>query len=86
MIKYLKTGILWQHDCELCISLGPFQDKLVYDLYWCPTGGLGHPTVVARYSDDGPDYISGMEIADSGLSPCLAEAKKRAEILGLTQA
>lgn len=45
----------FEHDCESCIFLGHMQGS---DLY-------AHPnrTVVARYSNDGPDYISGTEIA-----------------------
>lgn len=79
-----EVKTIWNHDCDSCMSLGPFQDgDTSYDLYWCPTGGLGRPTVVARSGDAGPEYTSGFEIADSGLSPCLAEARDRALLLGL---
>lgn len=80
----VQCVVIWQHDCDVCRSLGPYQDgETKYDLYWCPSGGGGRPTVVARYSDEGPGYTSGIEIANSGLSPCLVEAKRRAEIAGL---
>lgn len=41
------------HDCDSCIYLGQYKE---FDLYYCP----GEPTVVCRYSDDGPDYGSGL--------------------------
>ena len=62
------------HDCQKCIFLGQFNE---FDLYFC--GGTAYNTVIARYGDDGPDYLSGMFSID----PNLEEAKKRARELGL---
>jgi hypothetical protein len=42
-------------DCTACHYLGQF-DK--YDLYFC--GGEMGTTVIARWSDYGPDYSSGI--------------------------
>lgn len=46
------------HDCSACVLLG--QDSK-HDLYWCPQGHL--PTVIARYGGEGPEYLSGLEVA-----------------------
>ena len=58
------------------------------DLYYCPQHGL--PTVLARYSDEGPDYIGGLEFAKakgSGIErpfvPVMREAQARAIEKGL---
>jgi len=47
----------YQHDCTACHFLGQYKK---YDLYFCPTH---EPTVVARFSDRGQDYNSGMVFA-----------------------
>lgn len=55
------------HDCTACVFLGtntlPDSEVAWYprvaDLYFCNQGGF-LPTVIARYSDDGPDYSSGL--------------------------
>lgn len=44
----------FEHDCDKCVHLGPFQ---MYDLYLCPKQALG-PSVIARYGSEGPDYTS----------------------------
>jgi hypothetical protein len=62
----------YEHDCDHCKALGEFQEA---DLYFCEQGGV-EPTVIARYSDDGPDYSSGMVFAS--VHPALGEAKRRA--------
>ena len=67
----------YQHDCEKCKPLGEFGDA---DLYYCDAQAFGGATVIARYSDDGADYSSGMELAK--FNPDLMEAKKRAIKLG----
>ena len=64
------------HDCNECTFLGQFNE---YDLYFCPQGT--RPTVIARWSSNGPDYISGMALVI--ISPVLAEAYNRAKDLGL---
>ncbi len=67
----------YQHDCDKCTPLGEYEE---YDLYHCEQGGL--PTVVARYGDDGPDYISGA--AFIGVNPALREAGRRSVALNLS--
>jgi hypothetical protein len=50
------------HDCSSCIFLGVYDSGPQWggtcDLYFCPSCGDG--SVIARYSDEGPDYRSGM--------------------------
>ena len=54
----------WVHDCDRCIFLGTYQFAVQHiDLYYCPAlsgadGKTGGGSVLARYSDDGPDYES----------------------------
>lgn len=67
---------LYEHDCNNCVFLGKYtEDNHVYDLYFCnnePT------TVIARYSNIGSDYISGLAFAKPSVNSILYEAKKRA--------
>lgn len=63
----------YQHDCERCQFLGQHNEA---DLYFCERVGFG-PTVIARYGDEGLDYISGLVMAQHYAD--LAEAKRRAE-------
>jgi hypothetical protein len=42
----------FEHDCTKCIFTGQDEE---FDFYYCPPF---QGTVVARYSDDGPDYTS----------------------------
>jgi hypothetical protein len=69
---------LYEHDCEGCVYLGRFDDDTYHerelDLYFC--GSQWGSTVVARYSDSGPDYHSGLEFV--GKIPALTEAWQRA--------
>ncbi len=62
----------FQHDCDKCKPLGEFGAA---DLYFCEQV-IGGPTLIARYSDDGPDYSSGLCFAN--VNPAISEAKKRA--------
>jgi len=48
------------------------------DLYFCKKGPW---TVIARYSDDGPDYVSGLQLADR--TPDLKIARRMAQAKGL---
>jgi hypothetical protein len=49
----------YQHDCDVCQFLGSYKhDEKWYDLYYCERCDDG--TVLARYGDDGPDYLSLM--------------------------
>lgn len=47
----------FQHDCETCTFLGHYNE---HDLYHCKSTA---PTVIARRSDDPPDYSSGLMFA-----------------------
>lgn len=49
----------FEHDCDGCIPLGKSGKA---DLYFCTQGGR-MPTVIARFSDDEPDYTSGLAFA-----------------------
>jgi hypothetical protein len=56
------------HDCEGCTFLAnghAIFDGVVrrYDFYHCGTQLHGWPTVIARYGNEGPEYLSGLEIA-----------------------
>ncbi len=73
---------LFQHDCDDCVSLGEHKiGEVDADLYFCTQGGI-RDTVVARYSDDGPDYSSGLEFMHN---PFLREAETRARAQGFLQ-
>ena len=65
----------YKHDCESCVFLG---QRDAHDLYFCD---CVHPTVLARYSDRGEDYTSGLPLV--GIAPPLTEAAKRAVARGL---
>lgn len=52
----MATSPRHKHDCERCVFLGSYEN---FDLYVCPASGERISTVVARYGDDGPDYVSG---------------------------
>lgn len=68
----------YQHDCSKCKPLGEFGE---FDLYYCETEVEKHPTVIARYGNEGHEYNSGLELAD--LNKPLGEAKRRAIKNGL---
>jgi hypothetical protein len=80
---------VFRHDCSSCTYLGlyyldPDDDtsaRIDYDLYFCPVQAIGGSTVIARFGDDGRDYLSGLAIADN--VPALREAKRRARERGL---
>jgi len=74
------SGPEYKHDCDNCTYLGfEKKDGKMVDLYFCPQHKV--PTIIARYSSDGPDYISGVALA--GHFPELMAAKTRAEAAGL---
>lgn len=83
-----KNSPLFEHDCTCCTFLGRFDGQ---DLYH--HGGSVETTLIARWSSDGPDYTSGLVFSkpfrnavDGKMKPAnkwLAEARKRAERLGL---
>lgn len=66
----------YTHDCDKCVSLG--QDGNA-DLYFCEQ--MGMPTVIARFSNEGGDYISGLAFAEHDRH--IREAKLRAIEKGL---
>lgn len=80
------------HDCSRCIFLGHVDADEVprlddegsrehlggYDLYFHEPG---HVTVIARFGSDGPDYLSGLVLADT--IPVLGLARDRAVERGL---
>lgn len=65
------------HDCERCTFLG---HERRHDLYFCTQGGIAK-TIIARYGDDGPEYMSGLGLVD--LEPVLMVAKQLAIKRGL---
>lgn len=71
----------WKHDCMYCTYLGaaPDIDGSQLDLYICQRQKL--PSVLARYGNQGHQYLSGLTAAAN--DPHLAEAKRRAISLGL---
>lgn len=76
-----NTKPLYEHDCDSCDYLGVYEhtyegeETVTYDLYTC-RGRF--PTVIARYSSHGPDYMSGLVFSRDPNSP-LYEARIRAE-------
>lgn len=70
-----ENGPRYAHDCNRCKFLGRFDE---FDLYHCEGLAAGS-TVLARWSNDGADYQSGM---NSSL-PALVEAQRRAALLKL---
>lgn len=66
----------FKHDCEDCVFMGRHND---HDLYYCAQSSI--PTVVARYGSDGPEYKSGLVLAD--FDEELGVARDRAELKGL---
>lgn len=66
----------YTHDCDDCKFLGHFEN---YDLYACRQSW--GPTVIARYGDEGGEYISGLTVSNK--FPALTEAKRLAAERGL---
>lgn len=64
---------LYRHDCSRCHFLGSVDNA---DLYACI--GASEQTVIARYSDEGANYSSGLYFA-YGANPLLTEARMRAQ-------
>jgi len=65
----------WEHDCAACEFLGRWKE---FDLYYCRQRGI--PTVIARWSDEGQDYYSGLVFASA--IPALGVAEVRAAARG----
>lgn len=68
-----------KHDCNECDFLGSWGRE---DLYFC--GDSAMPTVIARHSSDGGDYVSGMTLI--AYIPALAIAHSLAVQAGLITA
>jgi hypothetical protein len=72
----------FKHDCLNCKFLGFYQN---HDLYYCNNVV---PTVIARYGDNGPSYLSGMvfgisDVQNGDYDTPLAQAYMRAKALDL---
>lgn len=78
------TTPVFNHDCDKCIWLGTYQDSALgmTDLYVHPEGH--RPTVISRFSSEGPDYQSGLSFG-YGSSEALTEARVRAQQKGLLE-
>lgn len=73
---------LYTHSCSCCTFLGRHHSRGEdWDLY---VHGAGHPTVLARWGCEGPEYTSGLEGSYNHGSP-LIEARVRAQKLGLLE-
>lgn len=73
----MNTFPRYEHDCESCYFLGQHEDA---DLYACCMGKTA--TVIARTSDEGSDYTSGIAGALNG-DAALLEALRIAHQRGL---
>jgi hypothetical protein len=78
-------GAHYDHDCDACTFLGTWRGDAKHgagihdhDLYYC---GGRWPTVIARCSSEGSDYMSGIVFRTH--NPAIEEGCKRAEALGL---
>ena len=75
----------YEHDCAKCVFLGTVErtsrgnSAEVFDLYFCD-GFI--PTIIARYGDDGCEYMSGMCFGYHEELP-LWDARERAMERGL---
>lgn len=77
----------YTHDCDRCTFLGTYvMSGSNYDLYYHP-GDEFTQSIVARYGEMGPEYISGITFArdqyDKKQGTPMAEAYKRALLRGL---
>jgi hypothetical protein len=73
--RHLSRQPRYVHDCDGCTFLGQFEE---YDLYACDN------TVIARRSDEGSDYKSGLVFGITRVDAHLAEALDRATARGIT--
>ena len=71
---------LYDHDCDTCVFLGPFEE---HDLYVCSHANKIIGTVIGRYGSSPSDYVSNVDFAITGdMSRILNEALCRAEKIG----
>jgi hypothetical protein len=76
----------YEHDCDNCDFLGRHEE---YDLYYHPNRPEWYlPSVIARWSSDGPDYISGLAFVPqhSALFECYLRATRAGLVDGETAA
>jgi len=74
---------LYDHDCDTCVFLGPFED---HDLYVCSHANK----IIGRYGSSPSDYVSNVDFAimyrngeiKENMSRILHEALCRAEKMG----
>lgn len=71
----------YTHDCGRCVFLGEHGE---YDLYFHEGTPPVLTTVIARYGNEGGNYMSGLAFA--GRIPELAEARRRAIARGFGSA
>jgi hypothetical protein len=78
---------VYQHDCDACRFMGTVADSYArgeagwVDLYHCPRGVIGGGSLIARYGDEGREYLSSpVEYAASNTGP-LGVAKALLESL-----
>lgn len=68
----MNTTPVFKHDCEACIFLG----------HWCGRDLWYHKgvteTVIARFGNDGMDYISGFAFV--GSEPWITKASELSEV------
>jgi len=64
----------YQHDCDSCQYLGKYYGK---DLYACIKNNKIE-TIIARYGNEGSQYVSGLIFALKKSIPALEEALARA--------
>lgn len=58
------NGPIHAHDCKGCTYLGSRHIGAdTYDFYFCKQGG-NLPTILGRWSSEGPDYTSGLNERD----------------------
>jgi hypothetical protein len=69
---------IFKHDCDGCTFLG-HNKQATKDLYYCPQRGF--PTVIARFGNEGRDYMSGIAFKDSDVD--IAYAVELAKEKGL---
>lgn len=73
----------FKHDCNNCVYLGPYfseEEDRTMDLYVCASQDKVINTVIARFSDEGGDYCSGLLFVK--IVPELREAFERAKNQG----
>ena len=54
--------MLFKHDCEKCTYVGSTD---TFDVYLCCTVWSKGRGMIIRYSDDGPDYSSVLDIEEA---------------------